>query len=124
MVSHTNRFIPSLFVLALLMSASSVVHAAPNVKDKQPAASEQSLSSNPIDINSATLADLQALPGVGVVTAQKIVEGRPYTSIDDLKTRNIVKGKTYEKIRNLVSVKPAKGTIRRDSSLSPGVNAN
>lgn len=124
MLSRINLFMSSVFILALLMIAPPTVHATPSTKGKPPAASEHPLSSNPIDINSATLADLQSLPGVGAVTAQKIVEGRPYTSIDDLKTRNIVKGKTYDKIRNLVSVKPAKGTLRRDSSPAPGVNAN
>ncbi|MCP9453738.1 MAG: helix-hairpin-helix domain-containing protein [Nitrospira sp.] len=124
MLSHTNLFMPSLFILALLVSAPPVVNATPSTKNKPSAAVEHSLSSNPIDINSATLADLQSLPGVGVVTAQKIAEGRPYTSIEDLRTRNIVKGKTYDKIRNLVSVKPPKGAIRRDSSVPPSTNVN
>jgi competence protein ComEA len=124
MLWRTNLFMPSVIILVLVMIAPPVVTATPTPKGKSPTVSEQPPSSNPIDINSATLSDLQALPGIGAVTAQKIVEGRPYTSIDDLKTRNIVKGKTYDKIRNLVSVKPAKGTLRRDSSPMPGVNAN
>jgi competence protein ComEA len=41
-----------------------------------------------VDINSATLADLDALPGVGPSTAQAIIDYRiangPYVSVDDL----------------------------------------
>ena len=37
-----------------------------------------------IDINNATLAELESLPEVGPKTAQLIVEGRPYATVDDL----------------------------------------
>ena len=41
-----------------------------------------------VDINSATLSDLDALPGVGPSTAQAIIDYRvangPYASVDDL----------------------------------------
>ncbi|MCP9456131.1 MAG: helix-hairpin-helix domain-containing protein [Nitrospira sp.] len=124
MLSRINLVMPAVIICALVMMVPPIVSATPSTKGKSPTTSEQPSPSHPIDINSATLADLQALPGVGVVTAQKIVEGRPYTSIDDLKTRNIVKGKTYDKIRNLVSVKAPKGALRRDPSPMPSMNAN
>lgn len=37
-----------------------------------------------VDINSATDRELERLPGVDAKTAQKIVEGRPYSTISDL----------------------------------------
>lgn len=55
-----------------------------------------------IDINSASLESLDSLPGVGQVTAQKIISGRPYTSIQDLQEEKIVGQKEFEKIQDLI----------------------
>jgi competence protein ComEA len=41
-------------------------------------------SKQPVNINTADLATLETLPGVGAATAQKIIDGRPYHSIADL----------------------------------------
>lgn len=37
-----------------------------------------------VNVNTATLAELQTIRGIGPALAQRIVEGRPYTSVDDL----------------------------------------
>jgi competence ComEA-like helix-hairpin-helix protein len=37
-----------------------------------------------ININTATQEELEALPGVGPVIARRIIEGRPYRSVDEL----------------------------------------
>ena len=38
-----------------------------------------------VDINTATQAQLDAVKGIGPATAKKIIDNRPYTSLDDLK---------------------------------------
>src|SRR5206468_190887 len=49
--------------------------------------SDQNGNSAVVNINTASASDLDALPGIGQVTAQKIIDNRPYTSVDDLQTK-------------------------------------
>lgn len=61
-----------------------------------------------VDLNSASEAALEALPGIGPVTAAKIVAGRTerrYASVDELVERGIVGAGTLAKFRDLVTVR-------------------
>lgn len=59
-----------------------------------------------VDLNTASQADLEALPGVGAATAKKIISGRPYGSIADLKKAGVSQ-RTISKIQDQVSVSTA-----------------
>jgi hypothetical protein len=56
-----------------------------------------------VDLNAATQAELEKLPGVGAATAKKIIAGRPYSSASDLSKAGVSK-KTIDKITPLVSI--------------------
>jgi competence protein ComEC len=58
-----------------------------------------------INVNAATLAELEALLGVGPVIAKRIIEGRPYPSVDDLERVKGIGEKRLDEIRSLVTVK-------------------
>lgn len=57
-----------------------------------------------ININVASQSELETLPGVGEKTAEKIIESRPYSKIEDLREKNIVGESTFEKIRETIVV--------------------
>lgn len=59
---------------------------------------------DPVNVNHATRGELMRIPGIGEVTANRIIEGRPYTAIDDLQRVRGIGAKTLESIRPYVSI--------------------
>lgn len=72
-----------------------------------------------LDLNSASEADLIALPGVGAATAKKIIARRPFASVDDLKKAG-VSAATLTKIAPLVTVK---ATAAKAAAAAPAAPA-
>jgi competence protein ComEA len=67
-------------------------------------ASLQGSSTGSISINSGSESQLDSLPGVGPVTAQKIITNRPYSSLDDLVSKKAVTNSVYQKIKDLITL--------------------
>lgn len=58
-----------------------------------------------VNLNTATRAELIALPGIGDANADKIIKARPIGSVEELSTKKIIQSQYYEKVKGLVSVK-------------------
>jgi competence protein ComEA len=57
-----------------------------------------------VHINTASLSELDALSGVGPVTAQKIIDNRPYQSVDDLVTKKALGQSVFAKIKDQIAL--------------------
>ncbi len=60
-------------------------------------------ATNLININTATASELDTLPGIGPVTANKIIASRPYSSLNDLLSKKAVSSSVFEKIKDKIS---------------------
>lgn len=61
-----------------------------------------------VDINSATVAELKALPGIGAPLAARIIAGRPYANKAQLKSRKIVSSTLYERFKEMIIARQMK----------------
>ncbi len=60
---------------------------------------------SPVDLNTASEAELVAVPGIGSSTAKKIIAGRPYSSVSDLSKAGI-SASSIKAISPMVKVSP------------------
>ena len=91
-------------VYAISLSEQSESSSAKSGGGYQTISSNFSSDSNKfININSASVSELDSLSGIGPVYAQKIVEHRPYSKTEDLVTSGIITQTLYEKIKNSIT---------------------
>jgi DNA uptake protein ComE-like DNA-binding protein len=91
---------------------------APKAADKAPAKTEKAPAAKMVDLNSATEAELDALPGVGKARAAKIIEGRPWARKDDLVAKGVLPQAVYDKIKDQIIAKQgaAKAPAKADKA--------
>ncbi len=83
---------------------SSAESAAESAKSGEQAAEAQPATKK-ININKATAKELESLPGIGPALSKRIIEGRPYKTIEDIKKVKGIGEKTFEKIKDKITVK-------------------
>jgi DNA uptake protein ComE-like DNA-binding protein len=95
--SHPTATAPSR-PAATAPSKPATTTTAPSASTTAPAAAL-------IDINSATAAELDALPGIGKARSAAIIKGRPYKGKDELLTKKIVPSNVYAEIKDKIVAK-------------------
>ncbi len=78
--------------------------ATENEGDQNTSSTPDAYGGGLVNINTATLSELDALWGIGQVTGQKIIEQRPYSSVEELLSRKVLKSNVYETNKNLLTV--------------------
>lgn len=85
------------------------LNLADSVTDKQHlhipyVVEEQESTSSLISLNSSSKAELDSLPGIGPATADKIIAGRPFSSLEQLKDIGGIGESKYQEIASLIEL--------------------
>jgi len=86
----------------VLVAALALGLIATTPNDVAAQAAKSAAPAAKVDLNAASQAELEKLPGVGEATAKKIIAGRPYQAVGDLSKAGVPKT-TIEKITPLVT---------------------
>ena len=113
----TNRILSfiliTLLTVALPLSAQTKSKSTPKAPataaKSAPAGKVAPAPNTLIDLNSATKAELETLPGIGDAYADKIISGRPYARKDQLVTKKIIPQTTFDKIKDNVIARQGRG---------------
>jgi comEA protein len=100
-----------MMIATMMMAAVHASASASSSDQKKPAKPKAAATAaSPLNLNTATLADLQALPGVGAATAKLIIEHRQknggFKKVEELMTIKGIGEKSFLKLKPMITVGP------------------
>lgn len=98
------RVILAVAVVVAFLVVGPFAAASPDTKTKA-ASKTAAKQAELVDINTATEAELVALPAIGEAYAKKIIAGRPYARKDELVSKNIMPETSYAKVKDKIIAK-------------------
>ena len=105
MRSHYRNWATLGIALVVLLGLGSALPGNATIAAQ---AKTQASPDNPVDINKATVESLVTVPGIGEVTAERIVKWRetngPFRRIEDLMKVKGIGDKTFDKLRPYIKV--------------------
>jgi comEA protein len=108
-----------LITMVMAMAMTTTSQAAETAQDKAAKGKAEAAPSAPLNLNTATVAQLEALPGVGAATAKLIVEHRQknggFKKVEELMTIKGIGEKSFLKLKPMVTIVPEKAE-RQDRS--------
>jgi len=107
---HASKILFLFFFTAVLAILVLGISTDSYAKKKTDADDPGKTATALVDLNSADQKTLESLPGIGKSTAKAIIAGRPYKSIDDLKSVKGMSDKKINAIRDKVTIGAAAAT--------------
>jgi competence protein ComEA len=98
-------------VMLVILGLGGAAYAAQDAP-RRAASTAKASASGPLNLNTANAAQLEALPGIGKSTAERILEYREksggFKKIEDLMNVRGIGEKNFLKLKPLITVTPAK----------------
>ena len=96
-----HRVAASMLALAIACTQSTSVAQLPAQQPRQPVPHALP-AADLLDINTATPAQLNALPGFGPAYTRRVIAGRPYSAKNQLVTRGVLPKSAYDLVSSRI----------------------
>ena len=106
LVDQEKIYVPSLAEIAAGVCVEgrySIGEGALSAEDSADSL-ESGLSTGKVNVNTASQSEIESLPGIGPVTANKIMQSRPISKLEELLTKKVLGEKGFDAIKELIEI--------------------